>query len=178
MFAGASNSPLQQLLQTPAQQQPLQQLQHASGGLQLPEGTALTAYPAVTAAFQGMTGGWLGGSWGAPPAAAHTAAAAQQGLVPQGVPAGGAGHTCSSAAITPGPTATAVTGSGQAMPLSPAAAAAASGSPRLSQDTVSPADVQDWLLRAALLEDELQGRALEVAEELQGVQEHRWGASQ
>lgn len=35
----------------------------------------------------------------------------------------------------------------------------------------STGDVQDWLLRTALLEDELQGRAMEVAEELQQLQE-------
>jgi hypothetical protein len=53
-------------------------------------------------------------------------------------------------------------------PHAPTAAAVAE-----LEASTNPQAVQQWLLRTALLEDELQGRALEVAEELQVQHERR-----
>jgi hypothetical protein len=181
MFVSAHNTQLQQLLQASRQQQRgLQQLRPANNATSplLLAGSALTAYPAVAAALSRAASGSLlqGRSAGAPqqgsPAVAHAqlptatsqapgatstlprhqatqSAAMTAGLVsPFAAPAG---HSAAAAAVgaVPGPHA-------------PTTAAVAE-----LEASSNPEDVQQWLLRTALLEDELQGRALEVAEELQ-----------
>jgi hypothetical protein len=138
MFAGPGHSQLLQLLQEPKQQQSLQQLQPAgisnmiSQGL--PAGTALTAYPAVAAAFNSAAG----------PVEPTSAAAA-------GPP------KLSWNPVVPA-----------SEPATPTAAAVAE-----LEASTTPQDVQDWLLRAALLEDELQGRALEAGEDIRALQERQ-----
>lgn len=150
MFAGAMNSPLQQLLQAPPLAPQLPQMQPNAGapaGLNntmLPADTALTAYPAVAAAVNSVTAAaWLHRRWG---------------------PVGQDQQQAS--AVAP----SAAHGGVDSPPAPSAATAAAVAALEVS---TSPADVQHWLLRTALLEDELQGRALEVSDELQALQERR-----
>jgi hypothetical protein len=100
----------------------------------LPAGTALTAYPAVAAAFSSTT-------VTSEPA---SAAAADPPNFPRSPPVP------------------------VSEPVTPTAAAVAE-----LEASTTPQDVQDWLLRAALLEDELQGRALEAGEDIRALQERR-----
>lgn len=174
---------LQQLLQAPNMQQPgLQQMQPAgqSSTPLVPAGSALTAYPWLqgfkgVAGFQRqghaaqMTPSAVNTSSGHLVASAHpTAGSAQQALKnssahsPVAVP----GHVSESPFASLATQSSAVAAASG--PCAPKAAAIAE-----LEASTTPEDVQNWLMRAALLEDELQGRALEVAEELQLQQERR-----
>lgn len=195
VLATGRNTQLQQLLQAPKQHQTLQQLQpapRASTPQLVPAGSALTAYPAVAAALNsGGAGGWLQGRWvtagssssrtpTTQPAYGTPAAAATEG-VDTSYPAGFMGYQQQEA--PQGPPAVDAFGA-DALSLqspfaqlhsfqdTPAAATAGGGIQGNSSSMGLEADVQDWLLRAAWLEDELQGRAMEVAEDLQQLHEH------
>jgi hypothetical protein len=185
----SGNAQLQQLLQAPKMQSPVQQLRPAAAnsisGPMLPAGTALTAYPAVAAAWNSTaTAGWLQRS-----AASAHASLLQHGSFSTGAPHQGASAAASpaqykhgsSAALPPNgmlclesPFARAAGHCAAAavqapeQPAVPAEAAAA-----VAEASATHEDVQGWLLRAAVLEDELQGRAMEISEELQVLQERR-----
>lgn len=167
-LSSAHHPQLQLLLQEPTQHQPgLQQLQpagRAPDGLLLPAGSALTAYPDVAAAFNSAAvQGWLQGHRGL-----SAAPQQQQGAAAQASPSTGAMPESPFASPAGQVAAAAVACTPAAAPLSPTAAAIAQ-----LESSTAPEDVQQWLLRAAVLEDELQGRAWEVAEELQAQQERR-----
>jgi len=177
VFAKARNAQLQQLLQAPTQPQLLQQLQPApaTGPQLLPPGSALTAYPAVAAALSTAAaagaGGILPGRWG-------RSTAAGQAFSPARVTTSSTDWPAPTSQALPGELLSlespfAAVAAEQALSSTAAAAVQHSTPPAGPAAGVeaSTSDVQDWLLRTALLEDELQGRALEVAEELQQLQE-------
>lgn len=184
------NAQLQQLLQGPTQQFPVQQMRPAvinsSSGPMLPAGTALTAYPAVAAALNNTAAtGWLQRS-----AASTHASLLQHGSFSTTAPYHGQEGTAVVPALYKQGSSTALPPPGTLCLESPFARAAGHCAAAALQAPVQPAvptegaaavaeasttqeDVQGWLLRAAVLEDELQGRAMEIAEELQVLQERR-----
>lgn len=189
MFASAQHTQLLQLLQAPKQQRPgLQQLRPASNptSSMLLAGRALAAYPAVAAALSRAASGSLlqGRSTGAVQQGTRAVAHAQVLTAPPQTPS--VTHTpprhpatqssLTAASAAPGSPFAALAGQFAAAaavgavsgPHAPTAAAVAE-----LEASTNPEDVQQWLLRTALLEDELQGRALEVAEELQVQHERR-----